>query len=61
MNEKQIKLKKAIELFNQSNKSADNFMKLFVEVNYSTRQGSGLTWSQVEEVISNAIGDKKES
>ena len=54
MNKNEILTKQIVE-FENSEKSVEDYRKLFVKVVSATKQGSGLMWSDVEKCISNAI------
>jgi len=52
---KEDQLEAAIWHFEQSYRSTDDYMALFQTVHQVTRQGSGLVWKQVREIIGKTI------
>lgn len=55
---KSAKLREAIENFEQSERNEEDYLKLFVVVESSLRQGSGLTWGSIQEIIKEALNQK---
>lgn len=56
LNEKQKELQKAILEFETTGNSADDYEKLFLAFHRSIKLDSGLTWSQVKEVLLKTMG-----
>ena len=53
-NKKDI-LAKAVEYFKDSVQTKDDYMDLFIAVHRSLRQGSGLVWSQIDEILEEVL------
>jgi len=52
---KQKTLKSALEEFHQSSESTETYMTLFATLHSVLKQGSGLSWTQIEDVVEDVI------
>lgn len=56
--DKKERLKNAIEVFEKSEHTTEDYMNLFYIVARSVSQGDGLLWSTVEEVVNDVLQSK---
>ena len=52
-------LKEELIDFNNSNKTHDDYMKLFIAVSKATKQGSGLVWSEIDKLVNECLKTTK--
>lgn len=55
---RKARLEAAVILFENSPRSVDDYMKFIYVVHNVLKQGSGLVWPQIEEVIREALLDE---
>jgi hypothetical protein len=58
MSRKQDKLQKAIETFDSSDKTVNDYLNLFFVVSRTLKSDNGIVWTEVRESINKALSNK---
>ena len=58
MKTKEERLRDAIILFNNSQQLVNDYMNLFIAAHCVLKQGDGLLWSDVKEILRDEIGEE---